>query len=179
MFVFAVTVVCLSLTVASSDRHASPLRHQAPVLHTSADASTPGAAHETPQDAETTLQYLKRLGLGKTLSIAVVFSADCEECLKQVPFFKRVIALPGMDGTKGRFMVLTRNGAVPAFTALKNAGFSGHTVGSYPEDPLELPSALGSVVILDRDGKILTRWSGAPSSPQQEDILAKLKSLLR
>lgn len=96
-----------------------------------------------------------------------------------MPFYKTLLGLPGMDGVAARVIILTRGGAAPAMMALKGDGIKAHSISSYPEDAADLPTALGSVFILDKTGAVLKRWDKFPTPAQQEEVIAPVKGLLR
>ena len=131
------------------------------------------------QEEETTGAYLHRLGLGSNISVSVVFSAEDPTCLKQIDFYRRLLAVPGMDGKIGRLIVFTKDGASPAYRALKDRNLKPHAVGSLPTAAGSLPTGLGSVAIFDKAGAILRSWNGFLSAAQQEDVLELVKRSLQ
>jgi hypothetical protein len=149
-------------------------------------AHQPAAPHI--QEVESTDAYLHRLGLGNTISVFFVFSAEDPTCMKQVNFYKRLLAVPGMDGKSGRLIMFTRDGLVPALQALKARSLTPHATGSFPtalgvDTPGlakgNLPTALGSIAILDKAGALLKSWEGFLSAAQQEEVLGFVQRSLK
>lgn len=115
--------------------------------------------------------YMRRLGLGKKMTLLFVFNSEDKESRSQIGFYKRLSALPQFDKINGRLIVLTVQGVVPAMDMLKEAGVTLHAGGSFPEEHGGLPVKMGSVAILDGGGKIVRSWFGFPSSAQQDEIV--------
>jgi len=123
--------------------------------------------------------YFRRLRLGTKASVIVVLSAQDPRVLEQVEFYRRLAAVPGMDGKGGRLILFARDGVVPATEALWTKSFKAHVAGSYPEESGDLPTVIGSVAVLDATGSVLRKWSGFPSLEQQEEIVRVLERALR
>lgn len=152
-----------------------------PVADAAASARTRPAAvvRTAPQSTSGTNAYLRRLGLGKKVTVLFVFSSEDEKSLANMAFYKRLGLLPLFDKVNGRLIVLTRQGVAPAIEALKAAGVKLNSAGSYPEDPAGLPVAIGSVVVLDPDGAVVKAWTGFPATRQQDEIIKFLETTVK
>jgi hypothetical protein len=123
------------------------------------------------QESGGTAAYLRRLGLGKKLTVYFVFSHEVPESLLNTGFYKRLGSLPQLDKVNGRLILLTVDGVAPGLEALKAAGVTVHGAGSFPTEHDGLPLKMGSVAVLDASGKILRSWFGFPKPEQQDEIV--------
>ncbi len=162
--------MCLAGTVALASRDDAVV---------SGAVVPPHGASGALSQQESLDSYLQRLRLGTKASVVVVFSAQEPRALQQVEFYRRLLEVSGMDGTIGRFILFTRDGVAPAVVALKDRNFKAHTVGSYPAESGGLPTAMGSVAILDSAGLVLKSWSGFPAIEQQTEVVRFLEKTIR
>lgn len=128
---------------------------------------------ETRQDT----YDLTRLGVGKEATVIVVFSEQCVECTAALPFYKRLLSLPKMDGTVRRFVVVAPEGVVPASDAIAAAGLKPHRISSGPSPaapPLPVKS-MPAVIVLDAGGKIAGTWEGKLSASKETTIVTLIE----
>lgn len=178
-----VAALLLAFQVNSCVFAAASTAHAASAFHGSAHQPT---GPRTQDAVETVDAYLHRLGLGNKISVVCVFSGEDQECLRQIDLYRRLLAVPGMDGQSGKLILFTRDGAIPAYRTLKERNLKVHSIGSFPSEagglPTELdglPTALGSIAILDRTGALVKKWNGFPSASQQKEVLELVHRLLQ
>jgi hypothetical protein len=114
------------------------------------------------------------VGLGKEVTVLLVLSPDCIPCRNSMGFYRRLIALPQMDGRLGRIVVLAQGGVVPMNRVLDESGFKPHGVTSGPAATHEIRD-LPFVVVLDRAGRRQGSWSGVLTLAQEEEVVARVK----
>src|SRR5687768_414674 len=87
-----------------------------PAAAARAQTTTPQTGLEVPQ--------IGSLKLGKASTVIIVFATDCKPCLQALPFYKKLMALPGMDGVERRMNMMTTDGALPGTLVLEANGLT-------------------------------------------------------
>lgn len=117
---------------------------------------------------------IKGLGLGSDKTLVVVFAAErCPDCRTAIPFYRKLMALPRMDGKVRRLVIVAMDGLWPVKEILDPAKLEPHrlTSGPYPGQKLPDVTKAPTVLLLDRAGKTIGKWEGALSAAQQEEIV--------
>lgn len=123
---------------------------------------------------------IKGLGLGSEATVIVAFAAErCPECRRAVPFLRRLLALPRMDGKVRRLIVVATDGVWPVKDLLDPLKFEPHrlTSGPYPVRSLPGVTRTPAVLLLDPAGRIVGKWEGELSRPQEAEIVKALDAL--
>jgi hypothetical protein len=123
---------------------------------------------------------VKGLGLGTEATVVVAFASDrCPECRNAIPFYKRLLALPRMDGKTRRLIIVATDGLWPVKDVLDPQKLEPNrlTSGPYPGRTLPGVTKTPAVMLLDPRGKTVGIWEGALSSAQQEAIVAAINKL--
>ena len=117
---------------------------------------------------------------GSTVTVAVVYSADCAVCDASVPFYKRLATAPGIDRKSGRFVVLTDGGIVPVANKIEkhSEGFRLSFVVSYPEDDRFQIKEFPTLLIFDGAWKKRGEWRGRLSPEQEAAALQLIASIV-
>lgn len=133
------------------------------------------AAQSAPPRPSLEIPNIGSLKLGKESTVIVVFATTCEACLKALPFYKKLLALPGMDGVERRMNVMTTDGAVPGTKALDANGITPHHLSSYPNySAIDVPYVPSTVYVLNAAGQLIGKWTGALTVSNEEEIVAAL-----
>lgn len=121
----------------------------------------------------------KTLGLGTEATIVIAMSTTCTSCIESMEAYKRLTALPGMDGKGRRVVAVAMDGVWPLKDLADPLGFKPHrlTSGPYPRTHLPGVSEAGSVLLLDRDGKARGKWVGRLSADMERNIVSALAAL--
>lgn len=133
-----------------------------------------------PRDPHAGPYDMKGLGLGTEATVIVTFaSEDCAPCVQAIPFYKRLLALPRMDGKARRFIVVAVDGLWPVKDVLAPHAFEPHrlTTGPYPARRLPGVVRTPALLLLDRAGRTIRVWEGPLSSAQQQEIIAAINRL--
>jgi thiol-disulfide isomerase/thioredoxin len=133
-----------------------------------------------PKDPYAGAYDLKGLGLGTEATVIVTFaSEDCAPCVQAIPFYKRLLALPRMDGKARRFIVVAVDGLWPVKDILDPQRFEPHRLTSGPYPARRLPGVSGTpaLLLLDRAGKTVRVWEGPLSNAQQQEIIDAINKL--
>ncbi|MDQ3068835.1 MAG: hypothetical protein M3R55_03790 [Acidobacteriota bacterium] len=117
---------------------------------------------------------VKGLGLGKLSTVVVAMASDCKACLDAVPFYKTLLALPGMDGKARRLVVVAMDGVWPVKFKTDAAKFTPHRLTSGPYPGLDFPGVrrAPTIVVLDAAGKQRGAWAGPLTPEQQKAVIA-------
>lgn len=139
-----------------------------------APATAAPAASVTQQPA-IEVPSIGSLKLGKESTVIIVFATDCEPCIKALPFYKRLMELPRMDGVERRMNMMTTDGAVPGTLVLEANGVTPHHFSSYPNYSLmAVPHVPSTLYVLNAAGQLIGKWDGALSASNEADIVAAL-----
>ena len=115
---------------------------------------------------------LSSVGLGKQRTVVLVLATDCEPCTASIPFYKTLLNRPIMDGTEGRLIVLSTNGAVPVKQMLEKHNLRPHRLLSYPMTAtIEIPPDAPGVYVLDAEGRRVGSWRGSLSDGQKGEVV--------
>ena len=133
-----------------------------------------------PKDPHAGPFDMKRLGLGTEATVVVAFAAEqCAPCRQAIPFYKRLLALPRMDGNALRLIVVATDGLWPVKDVLDSQRFEPHRLNSGPYPARRLPGVSGTpaLLLLDRAGKVVRVWEGPLSGAQQQEIIDAINKL--
>ena len=111
------------------------------------------------------------IDLGTDATVLVVMAWDCPPCLASLPFYKSLLALPGMDGQERRLVVLAQRGVVMMDIELKARQFKPHLVSSGPRATHDVP-VLPTVIVVGADGRRRGLWAGSLTPAQEKEVLA-------
>lgn len=123
---------------------------------------------------------IKGLGLGTEATVVVAFAAErCAPCTQGIPFYKRLLSLPRMDGKARRLVVVAVDGLWPVKDILDPNKFEPHrlTSGPYPAQRLPGVTRTPSLLLLDAAGSTVGKWEGGLSAAQQEEVIAAINNL--
>ena len=115
------------------------------------------------------------VGMGSEATVLVVLDLDCQPCLESMPFYKKLLALPRMDGFKRRVVVLSKRGVVPIARMLDQQGFKPHKLTSGPAAVREVETA-PTVVVIGPNGKRRGAWTGRLTAAQEAEVFAAIGS---
>jgi hypothetical protein len=150
------------------------------VLCSEAAAQTKRPLPKPPDDPYSKPYDIKGLGLGTESTVVVAFASErCAPCTQLIPFYKRLLALPRMNGKVRRLVVVAVDGLWPVKLILDPHKFEPHrlTSGPYPAQRLPGVTATPSLLLLDGAGKTVGKWEGGLSAAQQEDVIAAINKV--
>lgn len=120
------------------------------------------------------IEALDDFELGKSGTLVIAFSSQCPYCIASVPFYKKLSAIPRMDGLDFRMIVLAMDGLDPVTDYLASAGLAPHTVASFPKArPLAIQGT-PTVLLLEGDGRLKDSWVGQLTPEAEASILARV-----
>lgn len=138
-----------------------------------------GAAQQKPkkllkQPPKPTSYDVRNLGLGKLSTVVVVMASTCKACFDSVPFYTRLLALPGMDGKARRLVVVAMDGVWPVKFKTDAMQFTPHRLTSGPYPGLNFPGVKDAptIVVLDAAGRQRGVWAGLLTAEQQKAVIA-------
>lgn len=116
----------------------------------------------------------RSVGLGKLSTVVVIMASGCKACFDAVPFYKRLLALPGMDGKARRLVVVAMDGVWPVKYKTDAVQFTPHRLTSGPYPGLNFPGVkeAPTIVVLDAAGKQRGAWAGPLTAEQQKAVIA-------
>jgi len=119
---------------------------------------------------------LSVVGLGSEITVLVVVEPDCARCRDSIPFYKRLIALPRMDGKVRRLVVIGRKGVIPVQDMLQAASFKPHRLTSGPREPVAAIKEVPTIILLDANGKRMSMWTGVLTQQQEEQVVSAIRA---
>ncbi|MEX2270145.1 MAG: hypothetical protein WD690_01650 [Vicinamibacterales bacterium] len=117
---------------------------------------------------------IRALKLGTLSTIVIALESDCKPCFDSIEFYKRLMNLPGMDGSKRRVVVVAMDGVWPVKKRTDALSFKPHrlTSGPYPGRDLPGVKAAPTILVFDRAGKQRGVWTGPFTPVQQKAVIA-------
>jgi hypothetical protein len=140
------------------------------MLHASNDVLS-ARSQQIPPGADPLVS--STVGLGKEATVLIVISPDCQPCLESIAFYKKLLALPRMDGTARRLVILAQNGVIPVKRLLDEQNFKPHGLTSGPAATHEIQD-LPTLIVLDPSGKRRGNWTGKLTAKQEAEVLASI-----
>lgn len=128
-----------------------------------------------PQAPDVSKPYdLKRLKLGTVSTVVIVLESTCASCFAPMDFYKSLMKLPAMDGTKRRVLVVAMDGVWPVKDKCDAAGFVPHRLTSGPYPDMDLPGVktAPAILVLDAKGKQRGVWVGPFTAEKRNAIVA-------
>lgn len=135
-------------------------------------AAAPGQTPGSPERFD-----LSRLGFGSEATVVIVLaSSACAACRSDIDFYKDIAALPRMDGTRRRVVVVATDGVVPLYKILEARGFKPHrlTSGPYPGASIPRVTDVPAVIVIGSDGEERGRWNGALGPEQRSALITAI-----
>lgn len=120
---------------------------------------------------------IKQLGIGtKSTAFIILEGADCKACIESMPFYRRLMELPEMNGTSRRVVVIAKAGVWPVKNVTDAHGFMPHRLnsGPYMMRPVPGVTSAPTVLVLDAKGVQRGKWEGVLSAEQQKAVIAAL-----
>jgi hypothetical protein len=116
---------------------------------------------------------IKGLGLGSHRTLVITMSTDCKACLDSMDFYKSLMTLPQADGTERKVIGVAMDGVAPMSEIVTPLGFKPHRLTSGPYMFRALPgvSAPATILLLDADGRQLSKWVGTLSETEKQQII--------
>ncbi|HEY0871922.1 MAG TPA: hypothetical protein VGD94_00515 [Vicinamibacterales bacterium] len=121
---------------------------------------------------------LNTLPLGASATIVVVLSAECDDCVASIPFYKRL--LKELDGERGKLIVVARDGVWPVKNVLDSHDFKPHHLTSGPYPARSVPgvgNTSPTLLVVDPKGKVDGTWSGRLPASQENQVMAAVNRL--
>jgi hypothetical protein len=114
------------------------------------------------------------MGLGTEHTLVVVLAPACAPCDAALPFYKRLMERPAIDGTRRR-VVVVGHGVVPIRKALEAAGVYPHAVTSGPDGFVASIGEFPTLILVDAHGTRQKSWTGPLSPEGERDVIAALE----
>ena len=127
-----------------------------------------GAEQQLPPESDKLLST--NVGIGTEITVLVVVDEKCQPCWDSIPFYKKLLALPRMDSTRRRLVVLVRSGVIPVKEILDAQGFRPHHLTSGPREVRDVVT-VPSVIVIGPDGKRRGAWEGRLTAQQETEVL--------
>lgn len=118
---------------------------------------------------------------GSTVTVAVLYSASCDDCDASVPFYRRLASETGIDGKTGKLTVVADGGIAPvAITIQKHVdGFRPHHVVSYPTDDRFEVTRFPTLAVFDGQWRKRGEWRGRLSASDEAAVLEVIRAIVR
>ena len=119
--------------------------------------------------------------MGTRLTVIVFVEPDCQACTESLGFYRRLTALPGLDGKSGRLVVMTTRALWPVKQALDEAKppLKYHSIVTLPEDGRFRLVEFPTIAVFDGASKTIGRWTRRLSSAQEQDVVAAISKVTR
>ncbi len=117
---------------------------------------------------------------GSDVTVVVVFSVKCADCVASIPFYGRVKQRIG-DNTARRSMVfLTQDGIWPAIEVLKTRleGFNPRAVASYPRDDRFALKTMPTVFLFGAGWQRTGEWRGRLDAAGEREVLTAIDKVI-
>lgn len=115
---------------------------------------------------------------GTDVTVVVVFSAECADCVASIPFYRRVKERMGDNTDRRGLVFLTRDGLWPAFEMLKKQGIDPGQVASYPRDDRFALKGMPTLLLFGANWQQVGEWRGRLDSAGERDVLAAIERLM-
>ena len=121
---------------------------------------------------------IRKLGLGSASTAVIAVTGDCSACVESVDFYKRLMALPAVDGQSRRVVVVAMDGAMPARRLFEPHGFKPHSLTSGPYKFKEIAgvSQPGTILVLDAAGNQRGKWVGPLTASQEQEVIRAMNA---
>ena len=115
---------------------------------------------------------------GSDVTVVVVFSAECADCVASIPFYRRVRQSIGENTDRRGLVFLTQDGLWPAFEVLKKDGFDPGRVASYPRDDRFALRSMPTLLLFGPAWQRMGEWRGRLDAAGEREVLAAIDRLL-
>jgi len=114
--------------------------------------------------------------IGKTATVLLVVSSTCHYCSESMPFYRQLAAIqPKASGELGLLAVVPEN----SDTGLEYLSRNGVRVAGAISTPLSKVglAATPTLVLLDRNGRVMDVWVGMLDARRQGNVLKRLREI--
>lgn len=115
---------------------------------------------------------------GSDVTVVVVFSVECVDCVASVPFYRRLKQRIGDNTDRKGLVFLTQDGVWPAFAMLKEQGVDPRQLASYPPDDRFDLKGMPTLLLFGADWQRVGEWRGRLDSAGERAVLAAIDRLI-
>lgn len=115
---------------------------------------------------------------GSEVTVVVVFSAECPDCVASIPFYRRVQQRIGANTNRRSLAFLTEDGLWPAVEALKKEGLDPGRVSSYPRDDRFELKGMPTVLLFGDGWQRVGEWHGRLDAAGEREVLAAIDRVI-
>lgn len=117
---------------------------------------------------------------GTDVTVVVVFSVDCADCVASIPFYRRVRQRIGDDTDRRRMVVMTQDGIWPAIRKIEAhpEGFKPGRVVSYPRDDRFALKAMPTVLLFGAGRARVGEWRGRLDANGERELMDAIDGLV-
>lgn len=108
-------------------------------------------------------------------TVILVLGTECHFCTASIPFYKRLMGLAEVDGTRGRVVIVSVSKVDDMVTYLSAHSLKYHSVIGLRESDLRKIRITPSVVVVDADGTVKGSWAGVLTPQSEEAVMASLR----
>lgn len=139
----------------------------------SAVSTAPGPSPRPPYAGGSRIASFPTSAIGEQRTAILVLSVDCRFCEASLAFYRRLSVLPGMDGRRGRLVVLSVGNPLEMERYLAESRVIVHSVLALGHSGVTAVRIVPDVIVLDGNGVVLGSWAGR-LTPELETAVLKL-----
>lgn len=116
---------------------------------------------------------------GTDVTVVVVFSVSCADCVASIPFYRRVRQRIGEDTDRRRMVFMTRDGIWPAMEKIEAhaEGFKPGRVVSYPRDDRFGLQAMPTLWLFGAGRERVGEWRGLLDAKGEREVMEAIDGL--
>lgn len=117
---------------------------------------------------------------GSDVTVVVVFSVKCADCVASIPFYGRLRERIGGNNGRRSLVFLAEDGIWPAIEVLKARleRFHPRAVASYPRDDRFALKAMPSVLLFGQSWQRAGEWRGRLDPAAEREVLAAIDQVI-
>lgn len=117
---------------------------------------------------------------GSDVTVVVVFSANCADCVASIPFYRRMKQRIGDDTDRRGMVVMTQDGIWPAIAKIEThpEAFKPGRVVSYPRDDRFALKGMPTLLLFGADRQQVGEWRGRLDAAGERAVLAAIDRLI-